>query len=102
MATARIRTHRLIGEKTMQDLTYSQQLARLLSNNDPDTFNRLRALAREARLDLHTALAQVVKFLIHRGQKQITCWSCGQQRPDNIAACPACRQPWSPDESAQR
>ena len=82
----------------MQDFTYSQQLARLLSNHDRDTFDRLRTLAREARFDLHTALAQVVKFVVHHGQKQIACWSCGQQRPDNIVECPACHRPWSPDE----
>lgn len=82
----------------MQDFTYSQQLARLLSNNDPDTFDRLRTLAREARFDLHTALAEVIKFVIRCSHKQIACWSCGQQRPDNIAACPACHRPWSPTE----
>lgn len=78
----------------MNEFTYSQQLARVLSNFDPDTFDRLRTLAREARFDLHTALAQVVWFVIHRGQKHIACWSCGQPRPDNIAECPACHKPW--------
>jgi len=84
----------------MQDYTYSQQLARLLSNNDPETFDRLRRLARAAQMDLHTALTEVIKFVLRRGERQIACWSCGQKRPDNIAHCPACHQAWSPDESA--
>ena len=82
----------------MQDLTYSQQLARLLSSHDPQTFDHLRTLAREAQVDLRTVLAEVVKFVLRRGKKQITCWSCGQKRPDNIVPCPACRQSWSPGE----
>jgi Zn finger protein HypA/HybF involved in hydrogenase expression len=84
----------------MQDLTYSQQLARILSSGDPETFNRLRTLARAAQVDLHTALAEAVKFVLRRGEKQIACWSCGQKRPDNISDCPACRHAWSPDEPA--
>ncbi len=85
----------------MQDYTYSQQLARLLSNNDPETFSRLRTLARAAQMDLHTALAEAVRFVLRRGEKQIACWSCGKKRPDNIADCPDCRQAWSSKESAK-
>ena len=84
----------------MQDWTYSQQLARLLSNHDPATFERLRGLARAAQVDLQTALAEAIKFVLRRGERQIACWSCGQKRPDNIAHCPSCHQAWSPDEPA--
>jgi len=85
----------------MRDWTYSQQLAQLIASHDPQTFNHLRTLAREAQLDLRAALAEVVRFVLRRGNKQIVCWSCGQKRPDSIAPCPACRQPWSSEKEEE-
>ncbi len=82
----------------MQDVTYDQQLARLLAGNDVETFERLRALARQARMDLHTALCNAVRFAAEAGAKHtIPCWACGRVRPDNILPCPMCQVPWSPD-----
>ncbi len=79
----------------MQDSTYDQQLARLLSGNDPETFERLRKLARQAQMDLHTALSNSVRFAFEAGGRHtITCWACGKERPDNVMPCPACHQPW--------
>jgi hypothetical protein len=81
----------------MQDSTYDQQLARLLSSNDHETFERLRTLARRAQMDLHTALRDAVKFAADAGARRtVACWACEQDRPDNILPCPTCHRPWSP------
>jgi len=80
-----------------QDLNYDQQLARLLVSQDVDTFERLRQLAREAHVDLHTVLAHAVRFAADAGERRtVACWACEQDRPDNILPCPTCHRPWSP------
>ncbi len=81
----------------MQDSTYDQQLARLLSINDHETFERLRTLARQAQMDLHTALRNAVKLAADAGAgRTVACWACEQDRPNNILPCPTCHRPGSP------
>ena len=81
----------------MQDSTYDQQLARLLAGHAPETFEQLRALARQAQTDLHTMLRDAVKFAADAGARRtIACWACEQDRPDNILPCPMCHRPWLP------
>jgi hypothetical protein len=79
------------------DMNYDQRLAQLLASCDPETFDRLRALARQAQTDLHTVLCDAVRFAADAGARRtVACWACEQDRPDNILPCPTCHRPWSP------